>query len=82
MELFEELDNLPIDRSSHGSFNALNPIKYLSIGEGEYHCSTCPRRWNSINSLVEFEYRLSKNRRGKPIGSVKVNLNGQKCKGI
>ena len=47
-------------------------------------CKKCKRTWHSINGLVEFKYRLSRKetlRGERDYGSVKLILNGQKCKG-
>lgn len=86
VEVFKELDHCPIHKSAHGSFDAQHPLVYNTKGEATYKCGKCKRTWHSINGLVEFEYRLSRgtNRKNSGevlFGSVKLILNGQKCKG-
>ena len=78
-EIFEEIEDCPLDSSAHGSFDALRPLIYNSKGTATYKCNKCKRSWQSINALVEFEYRLSRGH-SHDFGSVKLVLNGQKCK--
>ena len=89
-EVFEEIEDSPLDSSAHSSFDALRPLIYSSKGTATYKCNTCKRTWQSINALVEFEYRLSRRHThdswvygldSDDFGSVKLVLNGQKCKG-